>query len=595
MLSHPGLRVARRPLRSGQVQALGQTNLERSQGGRLFRRLVRSHPCCCCCCCLAGDAQLLVLLVLLLVLPMLHELSLLRLLTLLVLTNIATCCCVLVLLSNADVGCACALSDETIEPSTRQRRVRIVDHDGLTGWVSIATQANEPILEPCQRQPVAAGASHRGSKHTHSSGSRAPDVKNHFSVPTSAVGCTGELSRHCSPARSAASDDSIHDDSDDDIPLSERPDSDVSRSARSSKGIVDAATTKTAVTKAEASCIIGQGGCNINLIRKASGASIMLSQSGSKRTVTLSGTQVQVAAADKLIRDRLAGKGTDQSNITIQNTDVGCIMGNRGCIMADIQKASGASSISLLQPQSGCNERTVSLTGTQEQIAAAEQLIQQKTREHNSVSNRRSSPARDGHCTAASHSKVPSPRRRRSKSHGVVTKKLSVANTAAGRIIGKSGCNIFELEERSGASITVSAIQPRVAGENLCPERTVIVAGTQAQVTSASRLIQQYIDGADSTNSNSARATKNSVPSRRGSPARDGHRTGPTVGSRGGDVSSMPPRLLVVQPGERRVGDRAREEVLIPIESWAIGAPVTVSGPHLLLHVTPTVVGSQHS
>ena len=40
--------------------------------------------------------------------------------------------------------------EELLEPCTRQRRIRI-DHGGLAGWVSVATQANEPMLEPCQQ------------------------------------------------------------------------------------------------------------------------------------------------------------------------------------------------------------------------------------------------------------------------------------------------------------------------------------------------------------------------------------------------------------------------------------------------------------
>ena len=39
-----------------------------------------------------------------------------------------------------------AAPEELVEPGTRQRRIRI-DRNGLAGWVSVATRANEPILE----------------------------------------------------------------------------------------------------------------------------------------------------------------------------------------------------------------------------------------------------------------------------------------------------------------------------------------------------------------------------------------------------------------------------------------------------------------
>ncbi|CAA0806695.1 KH domain-containing protein [Striga hermonthica] len=154
--------------------------------------------------------------------------------------------------------------------------------------------------------------------------------------------------------------------------------------------------------------IIGKGGETIKYLQTQSGAKIQVTRdvdadpNAATRAVEITGTQDQIAKAEKLINDilseadtggsgiisrRLGGQsaGADQFVMMVPNNKVGLVIGKGGETIKNMQARTGAriQVIPLhLPPGDMSKERTVQIDGTREQIEAAKQLVEEVTSEN---------------------------------------------------------------------------------------------------------------------------------------------------------------------------------------------------------------------
>ncbi|XP_010262211.1 PREDICTED: far upstream element-binding protein 1-like [Nelumbo nucifera] len=153
--------------------------------------------------------------------------------------------------------------------------------------------------------------------------------------------------------------------------------------------------------------IIGKGGETIKYLQLQSGAKIQVTRdmdadpNSLTRMVELMGTPEQINKAEQLINDvlaeaeaggsgivsrRVTGQpGTEQFIMKVPNNKVGLIIGKGGETIKNMQARSGAR-IQLiplhLPPGDTSTERTVQIEGTNEQIEAAKQLVNEVTSEN---------------------------------------------------------------------------------------------------------------------------------------------------------------------------------------------------------------------
>ncbi|GER56120.1 KH domain-containing protein [Striga asiatica] len=153
--------------------------------------------------------------------------------------------------------------------------------------------------------------------------------------------------------------------------------------------------------------IIGKGGETIKYLQTQSGAKIQVTRdvdadpNAPTRAVEITGTQDQIAKAEKLINDilseadtggsgmisrRLGGQsaGADPFVMMVPNNKVGLVIGKGGETIKNMQARTGAriQVIPLhLPPGDTSKERTVQIDGTREQIEAAKQLVEEVTSE----------------------------------------------------------------------------------------------------------------------------------------------------------------------------------------------------------------------
>ncbi|PIA64417.1 hypothetical protein AQUCO_00100118v1 [Aquilegia coerulea] len=162
--------------------------------------------------------------------------------------------------------------------------------------------------------------------------------------------------------------------------------------------------------------IIGKGGETIKYLQSQSGAKIQVTRdmdadpNSPNRAVELTGTSEQISKAEQLIKEVLAEAesggsglatkrftgqaGADQFSMKVPNNKVGLIIGKGGETIKTMQAKSGARiQLIPLHPPPGdtSTERTVYIDGTQQQIEAATQLVNEVISE-----NRVRNPAMGG-------------------------------------------------------------------------------------------------------------------------------------------------------------------------------------------------------
>ena len=141
------------------------------------------------------------------------------------------------------------------------------------------------------------------------------------------------------------------------------------------------------VDNAHIGAILGKEGANAAQIRSQSGASVNIQElqpGQTMRRIDIIGTSAQAQAAKVLIQNCIADESlcaTQREHITVDNDNIGSILGKGGVNVAQIRSKSGAA-VKIHELQTGHTigssiSRTIDLTGTPEQIQVAKALIHQ--------------------------------------------------------------------------------------------------------------------------------------------------------------------------------------------------------------------------
>lgn len=188
--------------------------------------------------------------------------------------------------------------------------------------------------------------------------------------------------------------------------------------------------------------LIGSGGSNIKQLEAFSGAQINIPQDclpGTKvRRVSIRGAPECVQKCKEQLEVKIREDGGDPMNANLEkvkvvhyvpNEHVGRVIGRGGSTIRHIQDLSGAHMDIAKECRPGQNVREVEITGTGEQIESCKNFIDMKVR---------------GESLPASTS--------RSANECIIT----IPDDMVGRIIGKGGQTIRELQDQSGAHMDVA-------------------------------------------------------------------------------------------------------------------------------------------
>lgn len=227
--------------------------------------------------------------------------------------------------------------------------------------------------------------------------------------------------------------------------------------------------------------IIGSRGSRVRQLQDDSGAKIDVSRDnrGSKVDVEISGTPEQIAKAKQYIQDELSASdysngydGGDRGGSKVTTTmhvdsgDVGRIIGSRGSKVRQLQDESGAR-IDVSRDKSG-SKVPVEISGREGQVARAKELIQDIL---DSSDDRGPRGGRGG------------------GGRGGEEEVMEVDSGDVGKIIGRYGARIRELQDESGAYINVS--------RERAPMVPVTISGTKEEIRRARELIEEILAPGD--------------------------------------------------------------------------------------------------
>lgn len=174
--------------------------------------------------------------------------------------------------------------------------------------------------------------------------------------------------------------------------------------------------------------------------------------------------------------DATAAEGGDASGdpeklteyVEVPNEHVGRVIGKSGASIRVLQNLSGAHIDIPGECEPGTTYRKVSVTGTPKEIAYCRQLIMQKCDPE------------------AQDSTLPLP-----EDGKVITKRIEVPDDSVGKIIGKGGATIRQLQDLSRAHVDVAK-----ASENT-PEgmRPITLTGTPEQIATCEKYINMKLEG----------------------------------------------------------------------------------------------------
>ncbi|CAK9000833.1 unnamed protein product [Durusdinium trenchii] len=210
--------------------------------------------------------------------------------------------------------------------------------------------------------------------------------------------------------------------------------------------------------------VIGRGGGVINTIRQDSGARIDAEDRDEDHCeFRITGTEEQVRRAKTMIReqaDRVAlerhplGDQIEEKDIAADlefpASILGALIGPRGSKINEVRETSGAK-IQVKKQEERCH---VLLTGSDEQVASARELVESIAEEAKQVTE------------------MPRP--------GEEDERLEFPLAVAGRIIGSRGVQISEVRSRSGAQVKIEKL------EETC---RVYLGGSPEQVEKAKKMI----------------------------------------------------------------------------------------------------------
>ncbi|CAN8069124.1 unnamed protein product [Agarophyton chilense] len=163
--------------------------------------------------------------------------------------------------------------------------------------------------------------------------------------------------------------------------------------------------------------------------------------------------------------------------VYVPTSCVGLVIGRNGETIKSLQDRSGAE-IKVTPDRKatpGSDDRSILISGTEEAIATAHQLVSEIV---NDARSRRPSP--HGGLSGSTY-----------KGHSVFMETLAVPNEKVGLIIGKKGITIRELQMKSGAGIQVAKDDSSIRSDG---SRPITITGSRIQVEDAKAMIASKIN-----------------------------------------------------------------------------------------------------
>lgn len=280
----------------------------------------------------------------------------------------------------------------------------------------------------------------------------------------------------------------------------------------------------------EASVIIGKAGANVQKIRKESSAFVsILKTEGSaskERVMQIKGTVEYNGAALRLIAGLLIDNDNERKaaenpevavsqwtfKLLIHKALAGAIIGRGGEIIRSMQTETGARVSLSTEPIAASTEKTVTVTGTIDQLHDVCTRILTQIRDNPVKSGTTSIlyvPGQVSAFGAGPYGAAPSPYGMPPQSpygmppqspYGMPapmgggnavnkTEKIVIPTVCAGTVIGKGGSIIREIKMQSNTSISVAAPEPTAPND-----RVVSITGMSQGIQAAIYLIRQRVE-----------------------------------------------------------------------------------------------------
>ncbi|KAJ0966640.1 hypothetical protein J5N97_023557 [Dioscorea zingiberensis] len=274
-----------------------------------------------------------------------------------------------------------------------------------------------------------------------------------------------------------------------------------------------------------AGSIIGKGGSTISDFQMLSGARIQLSRNNeffpgtSDRIIMVSGSFHEIMKAMELILGKLLheeeditdAEGRSRLKLLVPNSSCGALIGKGGSTIKSLIEDSQANI--KISPQDslliGVRDRLVTLTGSQEELLCALDLILSKLVEDSYYLRSVSSPWPYLGVVLPTHPGVPNVHGMSSSEPSAIGGKaprkkavsgkspdqnesvtLNIADEHIGVIVGRGGKNITEITEVTGTKIKISERGVFLPGTN---DRKVTITGSHEAVSAAEELIKLKI------------------------------------------------------------------------------------------------------
>jgi RNA-binding protein Nova len=275
-------------------------------------------------------------------------------------------------------------------------------------------------------------------------------------------------------------------------------------------------TLKFLISPSAAGSVIGKGGATINEFQALTGARIQLSRNRevfpgtNDRVVILNGDLNAILQVLHLIMNQLLtdGEGIDRMGmpqvvLVVPNSSCGCIIGKGGSkirsFVEDSQADIKLSNQDRMLP--GCNDRTLTITGTIESVLRGVALVATTLCEdptYASLIHRQSTysvQAPIAHPNASRRS-ADHGRRRPGLKGDETSVLVTIPDSLIGAILGRAGRTIAEIQVASGCRIKVSDRDDFFEGTQ---NRKVIITGSPDGVQMANFLLTQKLSSITSS------------------------------------------------------------------------------------------------
>eukprot|EP00039_Didymoeca_costata_P001481 m.52821 g.52821 ORF g.52821 m.52821 type:complete len:489 (-) comp10821_c0_seq1:3763-5229(-) len=254
--------------------------------------------------------------------------------------------------------------------------------------------------------------------------------------------------------------------------------------------------------------IIGRGGSRIREIEYQTSASVQLSKAKEHepfgpytiRTVTVTGTRDEVEHCRSILEDAISqpkdarrfdkeDSTTEERHILIPVDRVVRVAGRNGQLLQFLQEETGAEVTLDLEKQNEKQDASISIKGTRPQVSRCERLIIERISGHDHPKH---GPSRlQDHDYELREDLTNSPK---ISHHGPVSVAdmrsaiVRIPTESVGRVIGKKGIHIRQIQERSGAVVHLP--KANTPGMNF---REMVITGSEQQISSCVGILQSIM------------------------------------------------------------------------------------------------------